>query len=589
MRISVVVPTYNRRAILERTLQALFAQNLAAEDYEVIVVVDGATDGTAAMVRGLKPPCMLRILEIANAGPAAARNAGLRVATGELALLLDDDLIAVPDLLRLHCAAHTGEGQRVVHGPIYIEPGSVETIVRHVSEEFYDSYYHSLSPEMELHYPDEIGSRIAVLSSLANSSARREFLLACGGFDEEIRAAEDLEFGLRLWKAGGSFRYAPEAIAYEHYIKSTLDYLRWQERTLASGDLRASRKHPEYRPYGSLSTLAETRPSKRWLRNGVMRFPVSPVGLLAFPLRMERWFYRIAWMRRAGVRLLRVAERVMRLRSGLKAVGSGQALESEFGRRCPALLYHRIGPKCAGVDLGLTIEPEKFEQQIRWLARKGYVGITSAQWLRWLNEGTGLPEKPILITFDDGYADTAQLAFPILRRYGFGAVMFVVTGRLGGTNTWDEAQGSATLQLMTAKQIQYWAKNGIEFGSHTRTHADLTKLTAEGYANEIEGSKRDLATLGVNAVSFAYPYGAQNDAVQAEAGRHFELCFSVEEGVNYLRTERRLLRRAYVGPDDSMLEFALGVSQGRMERMHRWRIRLGLRTRLRRLLGGAAG
>ena len=108
----------------------------------------------------------------------------------------------------------------------------------------------------------------------------------------------------------------------------------------------------------------------------------------------------------------------------------------------------------------MTVSPAKFEQQIRWLARRGFQGICPRDWLQWLREGKGLPDKPILLTFDDAYADTAEYALPILKKYGFGAAVFVVTERLGGTNTWDEAEGCGTLHLMTAEQIRYWADAG---------------------------------------------------------------------------------------------------------------------------------
>ncbi len=250
------------------------------------------------------------------------------------------------------------------------------------------------------------------------------------------------------------------------------------------------------------------------LRTAMVRLSALAIPLVAFPLRFEKQFYRSRAMRNAGVRLLGVAERITRLRCALGIAGSWKVLESEFGRRCPAVLYHHIGPTRPGTYPDLTISPEQFERQIRWLASKGYVGILPSDWLRWRRDGTGLPEKPVLLTFDDAYDDTAQYALPILRRYGFGAAIFVVTERLGGTNTWDEAEGCGTLKLMTAEQIQSWAERGIEFGAHSRTHPDLTKLSAIECRDEVAGSKRELsALLGSPVVSFAYPYGELNAAV----------------------------------------------------------------------------
>ena len=590
IKLSVIIPTFNRRSVLERTLPTLMAQDFPADAFEILVVDDGSTDGTLELLRDWKSVCAFRALKAPHRGAGAARNVGIHAAVGEYVLFLDDDLLTPPDLLRQHYEAQAESRERhIVHGPIYVAPGSAKTIIRHITELFYAEYNRSLTAEMELRYPEGIGPRIAMLSSMVNSSMPREALLRVGGFDEGIWAAEDLELGLRLWKMGLPLHCRPSAFVHEFYVKSSDNYLRRQAMALGPGDLRATHKHPEYRPYSSMAAFGETRTGKRWLRNLVMRLPVSPAPLLALPLRLEKSFFDIVPLRNAGVRIFRVAERIQRLRSGYKAAGSWKKLEAEFDQRLPALMYHHVGPERAGTYREWTVSPEQFERQIRWLAKKGYSGITPSQWLRWLRDGTALPAKPVLITFDDGFAETAEFALPILRRYGFGAVMFVVTQRLGGNNTWDEAQGSGTLELMTAEQVQYWAGQGIEFGSHSRTHPDLTKLAPEACAAEVEGSKLDLAALGVQAVAFAYPFGEQNDGVRAVVRQHYALGFGTDEGFNYLRTDRDLLRRVYVGPGDSGLEFGLSVRLGGTQVLRHWRVRLGLRTRLRRLLGRATG
>jgi glycosyltransferase involved in cell wall biosynthesis/peptidoglycan/xylan/chitin deacetylase (PgdA/CDA1 family) len=583
IKLSVVIPTYNRRHILQRTLTALNDQDLSPNDFEVIVVVDGSTDGTAESLSEWKPNFAFRILQTPNRGPSAARNLGARAATGDILLLLDDDLIAIPSLLRQHCAAHSGLDQRVVHGQIYVASESSRTIPRYYFETGYAGYYLSLDPKKELRYPEDFGPSIAVLSSVANSSMPRDVFIRCGGFDEEIRVSEDMELGLRLWKMGAGFRFLPDAIVNEYYVKTSREYLRWQERSAAIGDLRVCRKHPEYRPFSFMAPIAETPAVKKWLRHILMAVPVSPAPLLAFPLRFEKWFYRFTPLRRAGLRLLQVAERVIRLRGSQRASGSYEALESEFGRHCLTLMYHHVGPWKPGTSPEWTVSPRQFERQIRWLARRGYVGIRPSDWLRWRREGVGLSKKSILITFDDAYADIDQTALPILKRYGFGAAVFVVSGRIGGTNTWDEAQGSGTLQLMTAEQIRYWSQQGIEFGAHGRTHADLTRLPEAECLDEIAGSRNDLVDkLGLQITSFSYPFGEFNDTVRDIVGRHFELGFCSIEGFNYLKSDPQLLRRVVVGPSNSIIQFALLIYFGGFQRFRNWRIKLAFRTRIKK-------
>ncbi|HEY1803097.1 MAG TPA: glycosyltransferase [Terracidiphilus sp.] len=582
IKLSVIIPTYNRRHVLQRTLPALLAQDLAAEDYEIIIVMDGSTDGTAELLDEWRPKCAFRAMRAPHRGPSATRNVGVQASVGELVLFLDDDLMGAPDLLRQHCAAHLDSEPRVVHGPIYVAAESSKTIPRYYFETGYRNYYRSLNPDMELRYPEDFGPSMAVLSSFANSSLPRDVLLRCGGFDEEIRVSEDLELGLRLWKMGIPFRFNTAAVVHEYYVKTSREYLEWQAGTAAPGDLRICRKHPEYRPCSLLAPLAETRRSRRWFRRVLLELPISPMPLLSFPLRFETWFYRYAPMRRAGLRLLQIAERTVRLRSALRAAGSWKSLESEFGRQCPALMYHHVGPAHPGTSPEWTVSPEQFERQIRWLARRGYVGIRPSDWLRWRKEGTGLREKIVLLTFDDAYSDTAEYALPILRRYGFSAGVFVVTKRIGGTNTWDEAQGSGTLQLMTAEQIRFWAGQGIEFGAHGRTHADLTTLSQAECLEEIAGSKNDLADLlGSPVISFSYPYGNYNDTICELVRNNFDLAFGSEEGLNYLKGDPYLLRRVCIGPDDSLIKFGLSIRYGGLKRFRDLRVKLGVRTRLK--------
>jgi peptidoglycan/xylan/chitin deacetylase (PgdA/CDA1 family) len=239
--------------------------------------------------------------------------------------------------------------------------------------------------------------------------------------------------------------------------------------------------------------------------------------------------------------------------------------QHEVGTRLPVLLYHHIGPSRPGTFPQLTISPKTFERQVRWLARLGYVGIRPSDWLRFLHNRTDLPKKAFLITFDDGYADLAEYALPVLRRYRFGAGVFVVTGKLGGTNAWDEAKGSTPHQLMTADQIRYWATQGIEFGSHSRTHVDLTTITRRELNDEVLGSKNDLMNLlGSPVVSFAYPYGIINRDVYECVSGSFDLAFSPMEDLpfNSLLTDRHLLRRNGVQTGDFLVDVLCHVRWG---------------------------
>lgn len=577
IKLSVVTATFNRRHALECTVPTLLAQDFPAEDYELIFVVDGSTDGTAEMLRGLKPRCALRALEQPNRGPSAARNNGIKAARGDLVLFLDDDLLCPPNLLRQHFAAHPSLDPLVVHGPIYVAAESPKTLIRYNTEAVYEDCYRHVDPAVGLPFP-------MMASSLVNSSMPREMLLACGGFDEQTRSAEDLELGLRLRRMGAQFFYLPGAVAYELFVKSSQEYVQKQMKALALGEIHVCRKHPEYRPHSLLAGIGQLMGWKGVLRILLIRSPLSPAPLFILPLRIVERLCRFIPIRKAGIRLLELAASTTLRRTALRAVGSWKALESEFGMRLPVLLYHHVGPLRPGTIPELTVSPERFERQVRWLARRGYTGIRPSDWLRWCREGTGLPDKPVLLTFDDGYADLTEYALPVLRRYGFGAAVFVVTGQIGGENRWDQAHGLGPHRLMTAEQIRKWAAHGIEFGAHSRTHPDLIALSRAEVADEVAGSGQDLTNLlGTRIVSFAYSYGHNNETVRDSVRRTFDLAFTCEEGLNDLRSDPLLLRRTMVQPNDSWLDLESRVHWG-WNLLERLRARLRLRTRAKALL-----
>jgi len=271
---------------------------------------------------------------------------------------------------------------------------------------------------------------------------------------------------------------------------------------------------------------------------------------------------------------------IARLRGAAREAGSWRALRQEFGATLPVLLYHHVGPARPNTYPELTVSPERFERQVWWLARHGYAGIRPTDWQAWRLGAGHLPDKPVLLTFDDAYADLAEYALPILEHHGFGAAVFVVTGKIGGTNRWDEEQGAGTLRVMTAEQIRRWSARGIEFGAHSRSHANLTELADADLVSEVAGSANDLEDLlGKSPAALAYPYGYYNERVMERARHVFDLAFTCEEGMNDLRTDPHALRRTMVQSRDGWPGFALRVHLGRNP-LERLRARLRLRTRM---------
>ena len=583
LKLSVIVPTRNRRKILlERTLPAMLGQTMAPQEFEILVVVDGSTDSTARALHKLSPKQTLRIVEQAPQGASAARNAGIRLAAGEVILFLDDDIVCGDGLFQRHVDAHAERESSVVFGWLGIAPESPPAVRRFAHEEWYAAHFARIASQNELRLPQDD-------YLISNSSMRREALARCGGFDEALTAKEDYELALRLWKMGLPFVYLPEARAWEYFHKPIQYVMRQDGEAFGRSDVLLSRKHPEYRPYSIPAGLGTTAAWKILWRRTIAALPFDAVRVLNPPLALCDRLCRFSVARKISRRLLGAGRSVTEFRGAVRQAGSWQNLKTEFAARLPALLYHHVGPDRPAAMRGLTVSPERFEKHIRRLAQRGYQGISPADWLRWRRGGEGLPAKPVLITFDDGYEDLVEYAFPVLRRYGFSAAVYIVTRQLGGTNAWDEGRGWGTLRLMTAGQIQHWAAHGIEFGGHSRTHADLTNLSAAKLADEVAGSAADVEQLlGSRAVSFAYPYGLHNQQVDDCVRNEFELAFIADdddEGMNTLQTDPHLLLRTMVQRDDSAFAVKWRARHGRYPFFDFWgrlRVRLALRTRLRR-------
>lgn len=166
----------------------------------------------------------------------------------------------------------------------------------------------------------------------------------------------------------------------------------------------------------------------------------------------------------------------------------------------PILNYHKVDY----YNHALSLSPEQFDEQMAYLAKEGYQTISPDRLMAYLNYGRKLPEKPILITFDDGYADNYIYAYPILKKYGFTATIFVVTSLVGS----DE-------RYMTWEQAREMQQNGFVIGSHTVNHRPLTKQSDQEVLAELSES-RDIIkqNLGTFPKYFAYPTGAYNQNIE---------------------------------------------------------------------------
>jgi glycosyltransferase involved in cell wall biosynthesis len=236
-QISVVIPTYNRLDSLEYVLPTLLEQELPSAQYELLVCDSNSTDGTAQFVEALvERRSSLHYLRAPYSGRAAARNAGIAAARGEIVLFNDADILASPDLLSTHLRRHRERDGIAIVG--------LEVQVKDFAE--YELKRDAPQRRGHLHPPSR-----KVLSWLyfltGNASVRRADLVRAGGFDESFTGYghEDLELGYRLERLGVEIHYEPSAVNYHCQAVAYADQ-KEKMRLAGRSTSRFYRKHPHF-------------------------------------------------------------------------------------------------------------------------------------------------------------------------------------------------------------------------------------------------------------------------------------------------------------------------------------------------------
>jgi peptidoglycan/xylan/chitin deacetylase (PgdA/CDA1 family) len=174
----------------------------------------------------------------------------------------------------------------------------------------------------------------------------------------------------------------------------------------------------------------------------------------------------------------------------------------------PILMYHRIAVLRGDepqVTVGLTVDPGEFLLQMSWLHDQGYTTISQLQLYRALEEGAPLPEKPIMLTFDDGYRGVATVAAPMMSKFGFIGTAYVITDRIAKSK-------KAAPTWMTWSQLRILEQRGWDIGSHTVSHTELPGMSEEDALQTLRRSRSTLErNLGHPVQWFCYPAGAVDD------------------------------------------------------------------------------
>jgi peptidoglycan/xylan/chitin deacetylase (PgdA/CDA1 family) len=216
----------------------------------------------------------------------------------------------------------------------------------------------------------------------------------------------------------------------------------------------------------------------------------------------------------------------------------------------------------------LEITPELFGRQMALLKRSGYTPISLGRALSAADRDAGL-RRPIVITFDDGTLDFWHYARPALQRCGFTATLFVVTGHVGGSSTWDRELDEPDRPLMDWDQLRVLQRDGFEIGSHTHSHRPLTELTDEAARLELKRSRRVIEDeVGTTPGYLAYPRGRYTDRhrVLAREAGYAGACAVILRWRDLRCADRYALKRMTVKGAESMFRFRLRLALSRLVR-----------------------
>jgi peptidoglycan/xylan/chitin deacetylase (PgdA/CDA1 family)/GT2 family glycosyltransferase len=499
-RVSVIIPTHRRPEALARVLGALAKQTFPPNDFEILVVMDGPCAETQHLLENITVPSHLKWFTQAWRGVSAARNLGVREARGELLAFLDDDIIPGPDWLAVHVRGHArGE---VVFSGYQQAPDSPGLFVGEATDWSLKHLIRCSRPGYEPEYEDLPAGNMSIL---------KRHLDAVGGWDEQFEGyggEEDQELGMRLVSSGLRLYFEPAALVHHYQVKSWRRYLQDQRVTGRAHRILIS-KHPEEVRVVTFAAWSTDAWWKRFIVKLSRRLPGFCFScVLHMVPERGRWDPPIG---RSAFRLaVKLTGALFHFRGFWEGPEEAAHLFQQLQVRVPILCFHRIVPKGLG-NSAWTLEEDQFECCIRQLADKGYQTISLSDLRDWQSRLSALPAKPIVLTFDDGHEGFISRIAPILRKYKFGATIFIIAGKLGK----EVHLGGPPFRVMGPEEVQALAGMGFHIEGHGVNHEDWTRVSLSSVQAEVAGSFRMIREItGHPARFFAYPYGKWTPAVR---------------------------------------------------------------------------
>ncbi|MCU1527318.1 MAG: polysaccharide deacetylase [Frondihabitans sp.] len=550
LAMSVVVPSYQRRLSVVRTVLALSKCTLPGPT-EIIVCVDGSTDGSIDALRSIDLPLPLITIEQENRGASAARNAGARASRGRILLFLDDDMIVHENALVAHWRFQE-ENPGVALGDIPVHPDSPQTVITRSLTSWAKTRRERLASSAGPVEPaDWLSGHFSIPS---------EVFFSVGGFDESLTdggsfGGEDTDLLARVASRGIHIAFESEAIAWQWYdVSPKRNLQQWREAGRA--DATVVRRHPQIWSH-LRSTHGATSPvgravvgalSSDMLRKNLLPPVRKSVLALSSAYPQRRWSQRafLAW------------------RQVEYLAGAAEAGGLRVEPRVAILAYHAVTDTPPRRLAQYTVSPAQFAAQLEQLVRAGFTILRPSEFTEYAAGAGSVPDRSVLLTFDDCYADLTDCVLPVLETYAASAVAFAPTAFIGKSNVWDQLSLDDHMPLASWGDLRQLEAVGWLIGSHSHTHAHLTQLTAGALERELRLSAVAFEDQGLRSPDMiAFPFGEHDAKVRTMARRlGYRSMFGLDPGFG------SVLRRVEVRQQDDARQLVDRLNRSFVSRPH---------------------
>jgi glycosyltransferase involved in cell wall biosynthesis len=553
---TIVIPTFQRRDTLCAAIEAICQISYAGE-VDIVVVVDGSTDGSAEAVSEIKCPFPLNVVSQANAGAARARNRGATLATGEIILFLDDDMMCCPDIIEQHAMSYA-VGADAVLGDIPLDVNAPKNFLSVAVGDWAEERGRRLKEGGTLTLFDLLTGQLSI---------RRDVFEALGGFDEDFTqngsfGNEDLDLGTRLLERY-TVVFNGHAISRQRYVVGYRQVMQqWYQAGQA--DVLYARKHPA-KAADLFDLHGAAKRSTRHLVIPIAHLPVVSWAAAALSSLLAERLWGKSRLTDRLISSLFFFSRDLLYWSGVKSNGGIPKRNSIL-----VLCYHSISDLSHDRILkpyGVT--KKSLEEQLDSLRRRGAVFISASEFAACLQSGSPVPARAILLTFDDCYAELTTIAREVLRPRQIPALAFAVSGIETYSNEWDQQIGATRLELLRDEQLLELQNLGVEIGCHSKSHGELPKMNSARLVEETAGAASALSAIGLPAPRFfAYPYGECDTASKAavkEAG--FIAAFGLKRGLMSSSSDTMDLPRVEILENDRGWRFWLKTNMAYISRI----------------------